>query len=184
MSATPDAWDQTAAMAEHERCDTCGFDGAGFDDSGLLVALRSLGGEWQRQLDDAGPQLRVRPEPGTWSAIEYAAHSCDVTTLHAYGVKEALTRDEPTFPEVTDHQLNAVASTYADADPYAVIETLAQAAERLAHVAEDAGFDGWCRGLTVGATRSDVRRLLEHALHDSQHHLGDVENGLAKLRAR
>ena len=82
-AATPDSWDQTAAMAEHERCDACGFDGAVFDDIGLLVALRSLGGEWQRQLDDAGRQLRPRPEPDTWSAIEYAAHSRDVTTLHA-----------------------------------------------------------------------------------------------------
>ena len=89
-------------------------------------ALRSLGGRWRRQLADAGGDLRPRPEPDTWSAIEYAAHSRDVTMLHAYGVKEALTRDEPTFPEITDDQLNAAASTYADADPQAVVDGLAR----------------------------------------------------------
>jgi hypothetical protein len=40
----------------------------------------------------------------------------------------------------------------------------------------------WSRGLTIGDDRSDVRRLLEHALHDSQHHLADVERGLTTLR--
>jgi len=170
-------------MADHERCEACGFEGAVFDDVGLLVALRSLGERWQCQLADAGPDLRVRPVPGTWSAIEYAAHSRDVTVLHAYGVKEALTRDEPIFPDITGDQLNAAASTYADADPRAVVGTLGEAAEHMAHVAEDAGVGAWSRGITVGVTRSDVRRLLEHALHDSHHHLGDVEHGLAKLRA-
>jgi hypothetical protein len=28
-----------------------------------------------------------------------------------------------------------------------------------------------------------VRRLIEHALHDSRHHLDDVERGLASLYA-
>ena len=37
-------------------------------------------------------------------------------------------------------------------------------------------------GSTIGGERSDVRRLLEHALHDSQHHLADVERGLTQLR--
>jgi hypothetical protein len=59
---------------------------------------------------------------------------------------------------------------------------LTEAAERLAQVAEDAGFDLSSHGIIVGATRSDVRRLLEHALHDSLHHLRDVERGLAALR--
>jgi hypothetical protein len=175
--------DQTGAVtSEHERCEACGFDGAVFDDADLLVAVRSLGGRWRRQLADAGRELRARPQPDTWSAIEYAAHSRDVIWLHAYGVKEALTRDEPTFPEIVDDQLNAAASTYVDADPQAVVDGLAQAAERMAQVAEDAGFDAWSRGITVGATRSDVRRLLEHALHDSEHHLDDVHHGLTRLR--
>jgi hypothetical protein len=117
-----------------------------------------------------GRQVRLRPEPGTWSAIEYAAHSRDVTLLHAYGVREALTGNEPTFPRMSDEQVDAAVSAYDRADPNAVVDALAEPAERLAQVAEDAGFDVWSREIIVGATRSDVRRLLEHALHDSLHH--------------
>ena len=55
--------------------------------------------------------------------------------------------------------------------------------ERLAQVAEDVGFDAvMSRAITVGATRGDVRGVLEHAMHDSEHHLGDVDHGLARLR--
>ena len=52
-------------------------------------------------------------------------------------------------------------------------------ADRLAEAAERAGVEAWGRGITVGDARSDVRRLLEHALHDSRHHFDDVRRGLA-----
>jgi len=38
--------------------------------------------------------------------------------------------------------------------------------------------------LTIVEQRMDVRALLEHALHDSSHHLQDVAQGLAQLRTR
>jgi hypothetical protein len=165
----------------HEACDACGFDGGAYADSELLDALRSLGDRWRRLLANAGAQLRVRPAADTWSAIEYAAHSRDITALHAFGVEQALTRDEPAYPPIGDSVVDDAASTYGDADPDAVCDALDTAAHRLAQLAGDAGVDAWTRGLTVGGTRSDVRRLLEHALHDSEHHLGDVERGLRAI---
>ena len=50
-------------------------------------------------------------------------------------------------------------------------------------MAEEAGAGSWTRGFTIGDDRIEVRRLLEHALHDSRHHLLDVERGLAQLRS-
>jgi hypothetical protein len=175
---------QTRAVTrDHERCDACGFDGALYTDAALLEALRSLHVRWRQQLGAAGSELRIRPEPNTWSAIEYAAHSRDITALHVYGVEQALMQDEPIFPPIGDDLVEAAAVAYADSNPGEVVEALGVAAERLARLADDAGVDAWTRGLTVGESRSDVRRLLEHALHDSQHHLTDVERGLASLRA-
>jgi hypothetical protein len=55
-------------------------------------------------------------------------------------------------------------------------------AHRLLQQADDATPAAWTRGLTIGDRRSDVRRLLEHALHDALHHLDDVEQGLTELR--
>lgn len=72
---------------------------------------------------------------------------------------------------------------YGDADPDEVLEALDAEAVRLAQLAGDAGSIAWSRGLTIGDARSDVRRLLEHALHDSLHHVDDVKRGIAELLA-
>jgi len=168
---------------EHETCSACGFDGADYDDAGLLAQLRALGPSWRALLDQAGPDLRTRPADGVWSAIEYAAHSRDITALHEFGVEQALTGDEPVLPAVDPGLADAAAASYGEDDPDDVVEALAAAATQLAARADDAGTDAWSRGLTLGDQRVEVRRLLEHALHDSTHHLGDVARGLAQLRA-
>ena len=119
-----------------------------------------------------------------WSAIEYAAHSRDITALHVFGVEQALTLDEPVFPAIeADELIESAAATYRDIDVGEVLDALESHADRLAQLAADAGPEAWSRGLTIGDDRSDVRRLLEHALHDSQHHLGDVEHGFSRRRA-
>jgi hypothetical protein len=169
---------------EHETCNACGFDGADYDDAELLARLRGLGPSWRAVLDGAGSELRIRPAEGVWSAIEYAEHSRDVTALHAFGVEQALTQDEPVFPAVEPGLADAAAVAYGAADPGEVVAALDAAARQLAAHADEAGTDAWSKGLTLGDERVDVRRLLEHALHDSTHHLDDVERGFAQLRGQ
>lgn len=169
---------------EHERCDACGFDGTRYDEDSLLAALRALGPSWRTLIGSSGELLRLRPQPEIWSAIEYASHSRDVTALHAFGVEQALTNEEPTFPAIDGEELiHASSGSYNDADPDQVVHALEAEATRLARLADNAGCQTWTRGLTIGESRMDVRRLLEHALHDSLHHLDDVERGLNAIRA-
>jgi hypothetical protein len=170
------------AAVEHESCEACGFAGATYDDGELLDALRALGPRWRSLLHASRDELRVRPAEGVWSAIEYAAHSRDVTALHAFGVEQALTVDEPVFPAFEEGFVATAAAGYASLDPDEVARVLDDEAERLARLASEAGTDRWDRGLTVGDTRHEIRWLLEHALHDSLHHLDDVERNLALLR--
>ena len=80
--------------ADHERCSACGFDGSVYDDRSLVDAIVGLGSRWRALLIEAAPELRVRPEPETWSALEYAAHSRDITALHVFGVEQPLTEDD------------------------------------------------------------------------------------------
>ena len=169
---------------EHERCTACGFDGRRYDDDALLDALRALGPRWRALIFNAQGELRSRPQPEVWSAIEYAAHSRDITSLHAFGVEQALTGEEPRYPEVDNGLVTAVASDYATADPGEVADELEEQAQRMADLALRAGPAAWSRGLTLGDERIEVRRLMEHALHDSQHHLEDVERGLLIVRTR
>ena len=123
----------------HEQCDKCGFDGARCNDGSLLDGLRELGPRWRELVQVAGSNLRVRPEPEVWSAIEYAAHSRDIIALHVYGVEQALALDEPVFPQIGDDLVEAAAANYGDADPDAVAAELATQASRLAQVADRSG---------------------------------------------
>ena len=169
---------------EHDQCAACGFDGSKYQPEQLLDSIRELGPQWIRVLVKAGDELRLRPAPETWSALEYAAHSRDVTALHVFGVEQALTVDEPKFPEIAGEELvQSAAASYALHDPGVVGMELEYETGKLADLAQRSGPSSWSRGITIGDSRSDVRFLLEHALHDSQHHLVDVENGLAILRA-
>ena len=169
-------------LMAHEHCDACGFDGGRYDDASLLNSLRAQGVLWKEMLLASGPELRTRPEPEVWSPIEYAAHTRDIVALHVYGVEQALSRDEPVFPPIGEDLVESAASEYGDSDAEKVVSELTIHARRLADVADRAGTATWSRGLTIGDSRSDVRYLLEHALHDSLHHLQDVERGLARLR--
>jgi hypothetical protein len=170
-------------VGEHERCVACGFNGSSYDDRSLLDAIGDLGDRWRELLARAGPELRIRPQPGTWSAIEYAAHSRDITAIHVFGVEQALSGDEPVYPAIeADSLIETAARGYGDEDPVVVAGQLDDEATRLARLAEDAGSEAWDRGITIGGERTTVRRLLEHALHDSLHHLDDVRRGLADLR--
>jgi hypothetical protein len=172
-----------SVSVDHEHCAACGFDGGAYDDASLLAALRGLGSRWRELLASEGTLLRVRPEPEVWSALEYAAHSRDITALHVFGVEQALTLDEPVFPAIAaDELIESAVAAYTAADVGEVLDALEQQADRLAQLADDAGPESWSRGLTIGAERTEVRRLLEHALHDSQHHLIDVEHGFSRLR--
>jgi hypothetical protein len=168
----------------HERCDVCGFDGSAYDNASLIETLSALGGLWRRLLVDAGADVRTRPAPEVWSAIEYAAHSRDITALHCFGVDQALTGTEPAYPAImADDLIASAATTYQQEDPQLVADALGEEAGRLASMAAGAPTDAWEFGLTIGEDRSTVRGLLEHALHDSLHHIGDVESGLRLVRS-
>ena len=170
---------------DHEKCTTCGFDGSEYEPGRLLDAIRGLGPQWIRLLSQAGDELRLRPAPETWSALEYAAHSRDVTALHVFGVEQALTVEEPRLPEIAGEELvQSVSASYAAQDPGVVEAELEDQTGKLADLAEESGSTSWSRGITIGDSRRDVRFLLEHALHDSHHHLVDVERGLSILRSR
>src|SRR5262249_8090356 len=149
-----------------------------YSDPQLLDALRALCPEWRKLLASAGPQLRVWPAAEVWPAVEDAAHSRGITALHAIGVEQALQVDECRYTAFEEVLADTAARSYAYEEPSAVVDELEADANRAATLAESAGPDAWTRGLTIGDNRNDVRGLLEHALHDSTHHLDDVERGL------
>src|SRR5262249_14337874 len=135
--------------------------GATYDDTSLTAAIAGLGERWRVLIREARRELRVRPRPRTWSALEYAAPSREITALHVFGVEQALTGTEPVFPAIErDELIEASAVSYEDEDPDAVVAQLDREAQRLALLAAGEGADVWECGITIGDNRSTIRRLL------------------------
>ena len=80
--------------------------------------------------------------------------------------------------------MQSASASYAAQDRGVVGVELENQTGKLADLAEKSGSTSWSRGITIDDSRSDVRFLLEHALHDSYHHLVDVERGLSILKSR
>jgi len=164
---------------EPERCEECGFDGTRLTTSDSIAALRSMGRRWREVFRDVPEErLRKRPDPQTWSPLEYAAHTRDVLALVGWGMHQVLEGGRPSFdaiepdPPGTDHGYNEL-------DPQRVLDELASNAERVAARGDRALPEHWKRTATMGGVETDAGRLLRHAVHDASHHLRDVERDLA-----
>ena len=167
---------------EPERCAECGFDATRLTIPDVVTGLRSLGRRWRELFRDVPADvLRARPEPLTWSALEYAAHTRDVIALVGWGMEAVLKDDGQTFPGVepdplgADHGYNAL-------DPAKVLDELEANAERIAALADGARPGAWEHSATLGGEERSAQWFPTHIVHDATHHLRDVERGLKALR--
>ena len=163
----------------NETCAACGFDASEYTRNDLLGTLRALAPIWRTTAEgiDAAV-LAARPADGVWSALEYAAHSRDVTAMMSYAVTRALEEENPDFGPPPDAGDPVVPDSLAVA-----IAQLDKHVAKLNGTANRMGADGWARPFTVGDDVLDVRWAIAHAVHDATHHLRDVGRGLHVLGA-
>lgn len=163
-----------------ERCAECGFDATRLTVADAIAALRTMRRRWAETFEDVRDDvLRRRPDPGTWSPLEYAAHTRDVLALIGAGLNEVLDDRRPVFPATepdpvgpdgaaADHGYNAL-------DPADVLRDLGANGVRIADRAERALPEHWKRTATIGGLEVTADWALKHAVHDASHHLRDVE---------
>lgn len=153
-------------------CPDCGFDATavgGAEIAGLVTAYTS---PWTDVL--ARPGTATRPDPTTWSPLEYACHVRDVCNLFADRVQLMLDEDGARFAN-WDQDVTAVESRYAEQSPDAVAAEIPVAAARLRDAyAGLSGSDGERRGLRSNGSEFTVLTLGRYGLHDLAHHLWDV----------
>lgn len=153
-------------------CPECGFDPAAVDVRALGATLRATVPRWRAAL--AAPDVRRRPAPGVWSALEYGAHVRDVFRLFDERLRLMLDEDDPQFAN-WDQDATAVADRYDLQDPAVVSDELARAADVLAADYEAVADDAWDRrGRRSNGSRFTVRTLGVYLLHDVLHHVHDV----------
>ena len=75
MAITPDTKDWTWVL--ERPCPECGFDTQGFPVEAVPGMIMANTAAWQAALDGAS-DARARPEPSTWSPLEYACHVRDM----------------------------------------------------------------------------------------------------------
>ena len=166
----PDTKDWTWTL--RERCAQCGFEAAGVPAKEIATRITASTDPWPRVL--ARPGATTRPDPSTWSPLEYGCHVRDVCRLFEERLRLVLTQDTPTFAN-WDQDETARTQRYGEQDPDVVARELAQAAASFAGAYAAVPADAWQRaGLRSDGSRFTVLTLGQYGLHDLVHHLWDV----------
>ena len=153
-------------------CDDCGFDASSFDARKSAPALEDLGLRWGKVLQRS--DVRQRPRPGVWSALEYGCHVRDVFRKFDERLALMLTEDDPKFDN-WDQDKTAVEDEYPSQDPSEVATELRHAAEVLAGRFGAVSTGQWSRwGFRSDGSAFTVESLAQYLMHDPVHHLWDV----------
>ena len=170
MTITPDDKDWTWVLTQP--CAECGFDAATVTGPQVAGRLRAELPLWHAVLS-AG-QAEVRPDPETWSPLEYAAHVRDVCTIFTTRLDLMLTQDDPMFAN-WDQDATAVEQDYGSQDPAVVSAEFVAAAGVLADQFDAVEGEQWSRtGRRSDGAVFTVDTFSRYFLHDIVHHGADL----------
>jgi hypothetical protein len=163
-----------------DRCDECGFTYDLGTADAASAAIVDGAGELAAVLRDPPADLRSRPEPQTWSPLEYGCHVRDVMLVQRERVLAARRMDRPTFqPMGRDERVDH--DGYAEQEPGDVARQLSDAAKLFANVLARLGPTDWERTVIYNYPKPferSLRWVAVHTVHEVRHHLLDVRRQL------
>ena len=164
--------------------DGCGLDLDTINPPDAVAALRSFPRRYRAALtfeddEDVDALARRRPDPDTWSVLEYAAHVRDVFRLFHDRIRLALRNDGA---QVDDWDHDAAAERYADEEPRRVLDELVDAAETLATTIAEVPEKGWDDTVVRLGQPESVLAMARKAVHEGSHHLRDIERVVATVK--
>ncbi|MQA03640.1 MAG: DinB family protein [Streptosporangiales bacterium] len=166
-----------------DECAECGFRYADLPVARIADVMGSFGARYAERLSGVDEShLRRRPAPQVWSALEYACHVRDVLLVQRDRALCALVEDRPDFPRMHRDERVLLAG-YADETPGDVLGQLAMAGQLIARVFRGLTAEQFARLLVYNypePAEHDVAWLGRHAVHEGEHHLGDVEQVLGR----
>ena len=169
----PDTKDWTWVL--REPCPECGYDARTVGRGDLGPTIRTNAAAWADVL--ARPGAGDRPDPATWSPLEYACHVRDVHRIFERRLASMLKEDVPRFAN-WDQDETAVEERYAEQAPAAVSSELTEAAAVVAARYDSLALDdedAWARaGVRSDGSEFTVDTLGRYHLHDVVHHAWDV----------
>lgn len=166
----PDTKDWTWVI--ERPCPDCGYDATRVDRGDLPNAVRAATDEIRAALNR--PRADQRPEPGTWSPLEYACHVRDVCRVFGERLQLMLSEDDPLFPN-WDQDETAISERYWAQSPSVVADELSVAAAALAARLSEVSGRQWDRpGRRSNGSTFTVDTLSRYLLHDLVHHVHDI----------
>ena len=151
-------------------CPECGFAAGALARTDIGATAREVADRFGVFL--AADDVRTRPDPDTWSALEYGCHIRDVYRIMRFRLGLMLDEHEPTFPN-WDQDATVVEERYNEQSPEVVSAELVADAAALAD-AFDTVAD-WSRpGRRSDGVSFTIETFAKYFIHDPIHHLWDV----------
>ena len=166
----PDGKDWTWVL--DRPCLECGFDASAVDRDHITGRLLATTARWQAAL--RRPDVAVRPDPQTWSVLEYGAHIRDVHRIFGERARLIQEQDDPGFAN-WDQDATALEQRYWQLSPGEVADGIEWAAAGAAAAFAGLAPDRWDRtGRRSNGSFFTMQTLGLYYLHDVEHHLHDV----------
>ena len=154
-------------------CPECGLNTRTIAREEIPAVLRANAADWQRALT-AVADPAARPQPGTWSPVEYACHVRDLLVLCDSRLDLMLTQDDPVFAN-WDQDEAVVTGRYGERPPDRIAAGLAAAAATAAGRLDQIDTDQWQRtGRRGDGANYTVETFARNLVHEAVHHLYDV----------
>ncbi len=169
-------------------CPECGLD---FDTIKPLDTIRavrsfpyryrSLIKELYQQEPDAEGIMRRRPNPETWSALEYTAHVADVLDKFAPTIRRIVVEDNPTIPSF-DTEGRVDLEAYNKLAVPEALSRLESSCSDVGMTLDCLGAEDWARTGQFPFGERDALAMARNAVHEGSHHLRDIEHELEPMR--
>lgn len=156
-----------------ERCDQCRFDGDAWTDQGAMEAIAALPARWRLAVSGlTSSELQRRPLAEMWSIAEYVDHVREVLFGMRFVLDTAVGRPGTDLGEPPAPRFDPEPRIIDIEAARAGIDLEARALrDRLAELTDAA----WKSTVIVGDEEIDPHWISRHAVHDSTHHLLDVD---------
>lgn len=169
---TPDTKDWT--WVTESPCIECGFDAASLSPEALPELIRDASARFQKAIDRRGAEQR--PNPATWSNIEYGRHVADVCEVMTARLGLILDSDGAGAEFADwDQDAAAIQQEYWRSDANATRVLIAERAEAAARAWSQPEGEQWqWAGLRSNGSSFTTLTLGRYFAHDLVHHLHDV----------
>ena len=171
-------------MAVSWTCPECGLVYDAISPQDVVQTLRSFPRRYREVIGpflDDDEVLRRRPNPSTWSALEYTAHVADILEAMTPQLVEVVQKDDPHVTDPISPDERAAERRYNDMEPQDVLDWLERSSTTAADTAAGFSSDDWSRTAQYPYGERELIDIARNMVHEGAHHLRDVERVLRSV---